>query len=260
MLAESFEKDGVAGDRRGGGKSYYRSLDAQGLVRAITLLCQRIDRKFPGSGLSKVAAELLDIAEDAVCRATEAERPHMPLRIGTGVFLAVIISYILWLVGHMKLSMTVGSVFDLLQGLESAINVLLLAIAGTWSLMSLETQIKRRAALSMLHELRVLGHLVDMHQLTKDPKWPFTEQGEQAPPGSPMTMAELAQYLDYCNDMLSLTGKIAALYAQYFDDRVVLQAIDEVENLTTSLSRKIWQKIMILHQVAVNEAEPATQG
>ena len=46
--------------------------------------------------------------------------------------------------------------------------------------------------------------------------------------------------------MLSLTSKIAALYAERFDDSVVLQAVDEVETITTNLSAKIWQKIMIL--------------
>jgi hypothetical protein len=46
--------------------------------------------------------------------------------------------------------------------------------------------------------------------------------------------------------MLSITGKIAALYIQDFDDDVALAAVNEVENLTTGLSRKIWQKLMIV--------------
>ncbi len=46
--------------------------------------------------------------------------------------------------------------------------------------------------------------------------------------------------------MLSLTGKVAALYAQHFDDAAVLNSVNEVESLTTGLSRKIWQKLMIL--------------
>ena len=49
--------------------------------------------------------------------------------------------------------------------------------------------------------------------------------------------------------MLSLTGKIAALYVQDFEDGVVLAAVNEVEDLTTGLSRKIWQKLMILYRV-----------
>jgi len=57
---------------------------------------------------------------------------------------------------------------------------------------------------------------------------------------------ELGGYLDYCSELLSLTSKLAALYAERFSDSVVLQAVDEVETLTTGLSRKIWQKIMML--------------
>lgn len=46
--------------------------------------------------------------------------------------------------------------------------------------------------------------------------------------------------------MLSLTGKIAALYVQSFDDPVAISSANEVEILTTGLSRKIWQKITII--------------
>jgi hypothetical protein len=48
--------------------------------------------------------------------------------------------------------------------------------------------------------------------------------------------------------MLSLVGKVAALYVQDLDDPVVLGAVNDVENLTTGLSRKIWQKIMIIYR------------
>lgn len=48
--------------------------------------------------------------------------------------------------------------------------------------------------------------------------------------------------------MLSLTGKIAALYVKNFDDAASVAAVSEVEQLSTGLSRKIWQKIMILNQ------------
>lgn len=43
--------------------------------------------------------------------------------------------------------------------------------------------------------------------------------------------------------------KVGALYAQNFKDTVVLSAVNELESLTTGLSRKIWQKIMILHKL-----------
>ena len=55
---------------------------------------------------------------------------------------------------------------------------------------------------------------------------------------------------DHIVETISLTGKIAALYGERSDDSVALSAVDEIESLTTDLSRKIWQKIMIVHQNA----------
>ena len=46
--------------------------------------------------------------------------------------------------------------------------------------------------------------------------------------------------------MLSLTSKLAALYAQNLPDPVVIDAVNEIESLTTNLSQKIWQKITIV--------------
>jgi hypothetical protein len=86
-----------------------------------------------------------------------------------------------------------------------------------------------------------------MHQLTKDPDKVLHPRNDT--PSSPTreySQPLIARYLDYCSELLSLISKVAALYAQTFDDPVVLAAVDEVEGLTTGLSGKIWQKIMIL--------------
>ena len=48
--------------------------------------------------------------------------------------------------------------------------------------------------------------------------------------------------------MLALTGKLAALYMQDVRDPVIIDTVSEIEDLTGNLSRKIWQKIMILRK------------
>jgi hypothetical protein len=53
--------------------------------------------------------------------------------------------------------------------------------------------------------------------------------------------------------MLSLIGKVAAGYAQSFDDAVAIGAVNEIEDLTTGLARKIWQKMIVLHGAPVLE-------
>jgi hypothetical protein len=62
-----------------------------------------------------------------------------------------------------------------------------------------------------------------------------------------MTKVELQRYLDYCSELLSLIGKTAVLYAQQLPDEVVLSSANELEQLCSSLSQKIWQKLIILN-------------
>jgi hypothetical protein len=54
------------------------------------------------------------------------------------------------------------------------------------------------------------------------------------------------RYLDYCSEMLSLTAKCAALYAERLSDSVVVDTVGDIERLTSDLSSKIWQKITII--------------
>ena len=61
-----------------------------------------------------------------------------------------------------------------------------------------------------------------------------------------MTTFELGRYLDYCTELLSIIGKVAAIYVQEFPDPAAVEAADELTRLTTDLTRNIWQKIMIL--------------
>jgi hypothetical protein len=82
-----------------------------------------------------------------------------------------------------------------------------------------------------------------MHQLTKDPE---SLGGTSGAAEHPMTRVDLARYLDYVTELLSLVSKIAALYVQRFDDEVAMDAVNDIESLTTGLSRKIWQKITLL--------------
>ncbi len=79
-------------------------------------------------------------------------------------------------------------------------------------------------------ELRAIAHIVDMHQLTKDPEWVLMRGQETGVVARrAMSAFELGRYLDYCSEMLALTGKVAAVYIQRFEDPVALQAVNEVE-------------------------------
>lgn len=57
--------------------------------------------------------------------------------------------------------------------------------------------------------------------------------------------------------MLALIAKLAALYTEHSQDREVTDAVNEIEDLTSNLGRKIWQKIMTLSRLEAQERAPA---
>jgi hypothetical protein len=142
--------------------------------------------------------------------------------------------------------------FEWLPLVESFINDLVFAGIAIWFLLSLADRVVRNDLIGRLHRLRSMAHIIDMHQMSKDPAalLPDTELGTVAGDDviSPRTMSvrDYALYLDYCSELLSLTSKAAALCAEESTDALVLDTVSEIENLTTGMSRKIWQKISLL--------------
>ena len=225
----------------------YRSLNPDKTIETIELLNRRVHERFPLAGLGGVCAELLTIATASKQRAEWMSRPIHLLRISIAAILSIGLFAMFYSINLMDISVKTMDIGEFVQMTEAAINDLVLIGAAIFFLVTIETRIKRARALDALHELRTIAHVIDMHQLTKDPS-KLTRRVIVTPssPKEAMSSYELIRYLDYCSEMLSLTGKIAALYAQNFRDAVVLSAVNELENLTTGLSRKIWQKIMIV--------------
>jgi hypothetical protein len=233
----------------------YRNLDAEKIVETIRQLRNRIQERFPQAGLGRVAEDLLHVAEKSAVKADAISRPYLPLRFGIGVLVMVSLVMLGWLFLHLKISTQIDRFSELFQSLDAALNTVLLISGAIFFLFTLEVRTKRNRALKLIHELRALAHIVDMHQLTKDPETIIaTGPRTASSPKRSMTRFELSRYLDYCSEMSSLIGKIAALYVQKYDDPVVLSAVDQIEDLTTSLSRKAWQKIMINNQLQVHSA------
>src|SRR5206468_1565033 len=137
----------------------YRRLDSGKIIETIRHLHERIEKRFPASGLGKVVGELLQVSEETVERTYWIQKPHLPLRA--------------------------------------------------------------------IHELRALAHIIDMHQLTKDPESYFGKaRFTTARKLRPMSPFELNRYLDYCSDAMGLISKVAALYVQSYQDPVLLDAVD----------------------------------
>ncbi len=231
--------------------SRYRTLDAQRIVETVARLRDRIRERFPDASLGRLAEDLLVVAKDTARRVREIRRPSIPMRLTSAVLLAVAGAALLGAIAavHPRLDDD-WRWADVIQTLESALGALFFLGASIVFVATLEARRRRHRCLHAIHEMRAMAHIVDMHQLTKDPD----RLDGRAPdtPSSPrrdLTRPELTRYLDYCSETLSLIGKIAALYVQGFPDSQAIAAVDEVEHMTTGLSRKIWQKIMILDRV-----------
>jgi hypothetical protein len=237
---------------------YYRRLDPESLLRTIRRLRDRVAERFPGSGLFQVAEEFCEVARHSSERARWAAKPLLWLRAVMALALLAVAAGVIAAVQALRLSTEVHSVLELVQALESGVNDVIFVCIGIYFLVSLESRIKRARVLNALHELRALAHIIDMHQLTKDPDRLAGAGSADTPssPERPMSRFELGRYLDYCSEMLALVGKIGALYAQNTSDPVALQEIDQIEDLTSGLAQKIGQKIVILHTTAAGASGP----
>ena len=232
----------------------YTTLNSGEIITTIERLSRRVGERFPDSGLYGVAKQLLALAHQSKERAQYVSRPIYWIRITIGGLIGLIIAGVI----GMTIALTTINFaaiqfdfFEFVQAVEAGINDVIFLGAGIFFLVTLEVRYKRRRALQALNELRAIAHVIDMHQLTKDPEYVLGRSA--ATPSSPertMSASDLGRYLDYCSEMLSLAGKLAALYTQRFDDGVVLDSVNDIETLTTDLSRKIWQKLMILHSAA----------
>ncbi len=237
-----------------------RVLDADRVVETLDRLEARVQDRFPNSGLAAVCADLADVAERTAEQAERLSRPIIWLRVLLVLLLGAALAAVALIVQAagqrgVFLSERLDAI-NLAQGLDALVNLGLLVGGGVWFLWTAEMRLKRARILAQLYELRSFAHVIDMHQLTKDPT--LILGGGSPTPASPvrrMTRFELARYLDYCSEMLALTAKLAALYADHSRDAAVMAAVNDVEVLASDLGRKVWQKITILSDL--EERAPA---
>ena len=225
----------------------YRQLDEALILATLTRLRDRIAERFPDSGLSRVANELLAVARETTGLVAYLRRPLWPVRCAVALVIVLLALVVYTVARSVNLPTGVDGLAVFAQATESAINDVLFLGAAIFFLGTLENRLKRRKALNALHQLRSIAHVIDMHQLMKDPERLASRQPKTpSSPARALGAAQLGRYLDYCSELLSLIGKISALYSQTLDDPVVLNAVDDIEDLTTELSQKIWQKITLL--------------
>lgn len=225
----------------------YQTLNEDAIVRTVSALERRVMERFPNRGLAQTAAHLLVLSERSAREARSLGRPGWLPRL---IALLTVIGGIgaLYFLGRLlpPLQQNDLNLSELAQGLDAVFNILVISGLVVAFMIGLEARFKRRKALGGLYRLRALSHVIDMHQLTKDPASIVGNERTESSPARDLSHTQLLRYLDYCAEMLAMIGKLAALYAQHFPDATVISAVNDVETLTTNLSRKIWQKIVIV--------------
>ena len=227
---------------------HFRIINPEKLVLTVDKLADRVEEDFPSSGLSAVANEVAAVAEGTVKRVEEIRRPRIYLRVMVGILVATALAGPLLFSVLVSFSEEVTNLGDFLEATDAGLHMLLILAGAIIFLVGLENRLRRNEALDALADFRSLSHLLDLHQINKDPGL----DRKPAPDPDHRTVQSdeaLADYLDYSGDLLSIIGKLAAYYAQHLRDRVVLDAVNEIENLTSSLSSKLWLKILVLREM-----------
>lgn len=224
-------------------------LKPEKILETISKLENRIADRFPDSGLRKTCRSFLESAEKTKKHIVWIAKPNLYIRISSYLIILAGIAILIYSLSHLDLKIQNTKLTNIVTLTESIFNEIVLLGAAIFFLVTVESKIKRQRAIKSINELRVFLHVVDMHQLTKDPGIAKRKKSRKTKnsPERTLTQFELERYLDYCSELTSLIAKVAALYAQSFPDQVVVRTVNEVETLCTGLSRKIWQKLIILN-------------
>ncbi|MDQ4054066.1 MAG: hypothetical protein M3237_15375 [Actinomycetota bacterium] len=224
---------------------------AQPVWETVRRLESRIAARFPERGLLRVAGELAELVGDVQQDAAFIRGRLRTARLLSRVLLALLVvgTAVVLVVATRDAVTDSGrdNSLDWVPLIESAINDLVFAGLAIYFLFNFPERLERGHLLDLLHRLRSLAHVIDMHQLTKDPE--RLRDSYRASPASidvRLDRQQMESYLDYCSELLSLTGKAAALCAEKSRDSVVLTTVSTLETLTNDMSRKIWQKIQLL--------------
>jgi hypothetical protein len=232
-----------------------RALDADEIMATLTAIGHRIGAEFPSSDLVQSHADLMQLTRQT--RANVANVRRTPWFIRLAFIVAVIVLLILLsLLGKIILGVrATDELSDLMQGLDSAIvtgNVFTSGIAVY--ILSLDTQLRRKRGLVALNEIRDTAHAIDMQEIVQSSN---RAANSKFSGNASYANFDACGYLDCCSDMLSICGKLAALYSQAMHDNFIVDTVANIERLTAELSHKMWRRTASSAQGPRIDQEPA---
>ena len=241
--------------------SHSHSLQAEKIEKAISELEQGIHEILPGRKIGDVCHELREVAREAHTKSLRNKSSSFTRNKLLKLFLIaalilIVTSLITFGLSYFlrEILTSLGRNIGIEEGLQmtdTAITLLLPSIAYIFYRLKDNIKTYRTEVLNDLHKLRMLSHIIDVKQLNKTPDW-IDWKEEKNKHDRKLNARQIAFYLEFCSQMQSLIGKIAVLYIRDVNDPALITAVNEIETLTTGLSRKTWQKLMLMqkHQVA----------
>ena len=227
--------------------SNYTQLNTSLIIEQMRVLSKRIEERFPNSGLYAISKEAYALTQKVKDKQIEFSKPNYVIKGLSYFLIALIIIGVFYTIHKIELPGGELKLFELFQVFESGINDIVFIVISIFFLSNIEERFTRKKALQSLDELRALIHIIDMHQLSKDPQLLIHRGTEtESSPKRTYSRFQMGRYFNYCSELLALWAKVSALYIQDINDQIILSAANEIENLSANISQKIWQKIMIL--------------
>jgi type VI protein secretion system component VasF len=222
------------------------------VIETAHRLRERIGARFPDRGIHRVAQELATLTEQVADTSAGTRRRSRLVRAGSRGLIAVVVLVALVAFGFAVEAAGTEAPdngLDWLPLIESAVNDIVFVAVAVVVLHSVPQRVQRSDLLAKLHRLRSLAHIIDMHQLTKEPESlrDAFASGLDGAAEVDLTPEQVEYYLEYCTELLSIVGKAAALCAEESQDDIVLSTVSTIESLTMGMSRKVWQKIFVLN-------------
>lgn len=225
-----------------------RLIDTE-LQKTLTCIRERLAELFPNAGLVRTCTSLCNVAGESKKVVSWIRKPNYYIRISSYLIILFLAIPIIQAFRSLHLQTQGLNVADFFQMIDAGFNTIILLGATIIALTSYEIKQKRKRIIKAINQLRCIAHIIDAHQISKDPDTMRDTDTKVSYDGY-----LLVRYLDSCSDMLSLISKIGFLYAQDFDDPEALEASNDLEVLTTGIAQKIWQKIRII-QTNVKEVK-----
>ena len=177
----------------------------------VAHLERRIDARFGERGLTKVArdlGQLVVLVESEAARSRDRlRRTTLAARV-TGI--VIVVATLVALAFSLRSAVVDGlaRTFDWVPLVESVINDLVFAAIALVFLWAFPERLERRVLLRLLHRLRSLAHVIDMHQLSKDPEQVspnYTPTAQSVAHG--LDADQLHHYLSYCSETAEPHGQ-----------------------------------------------------